>query len=203
MGMRLYGVALLNGDGDLPLLPGAQLVRCRDLAAAVQPAAFAPQEPTPDALDEYRKVVDALFRRHAVLPAPFGTVLRSLDHVRRWLDVNHLALAEGLHFVEGRCEARVYVVEPKDAVGGDPSRDAGAVSVDLFRALRRVAVAAAPLKLPRDVHPGAASAFLLPVERWPEFEALLEENARRIDDWIVEHSGPWPPYDFVRMDLGA
>jgi hypothetical protein len=68
--------------------------------------------------------------------------------------------------------------------------------------LRERAVASVPLR--RDGESVAASAaFLVEQERWSEFVEQVREQAVRHDDLTFEQSGPWPPYDFVRMDFGA
>jgi hypothetical protein len=43
------------------------------------------------------------------------------------------------------------------------------------------------------------------VERgdYAEFEQRVKEQARRAAGLRFQVTGPWPPYDFVRMDLGA
>jgi hypothetical protein len=33
--------------------------------------------------------------------------------------------------------------------------------------------------------------------------ALLKEEQRRLPDLRFDHSGPWPAYDFVRLDLNG
>ena len=46
-------------------------------------------------------------------------------------------------------------------------------------------------------------AFLVQRASWTEFSAHVQEQAKRYDELEFEQTGPWPPYDFVRMELGA
>ena len=55
----------------------------------------------------------------------------------------------------------------------------------------------------RRAEQGAEGAFLVEREHWGQFMALLKEEQRRLPDLKFEHTGPWPAYDFVRLDLNG
>src|SRR5689334_5693530 len=78
----------------------------RDLSAVVsdQPA-FAAVHPTPEAIAKHRSIVDAAFRRGAVLPVPVGVVFRSSEVLARWMELHYVTLTSALEFVEDRCAA--------------------------------------------------------------------------------------------------
>lgn len=201
-GVTLYGVALMVRENGKTVGPmDATVLRFRELGALVRPAPYARASCTTEELNAYRRVIDGAFRSGAVLPAPCGTVFRSVDRVRRWLTQNYISLSEGIHFVAGRCGARVHVAA-RGGDAGDASPDVASAATACFRALRQRAVAVVPLR--RD-EPGAAAsaAFLVEQDRWSEFVEQVREQAARHDELTVEQSGPWPPYDFVRMDFGA
>ena len=199
-GLRLFGVLLLPRDGPRPLLPGVDMVDMRDLAAVVRAAPFAPVAATPETVAEHQRVVDAAFLHGAVIPAPCGTVFRSAELVRDWLDEHYIALSEGLHFIIGRCEARVHVMR---ADGGPTSeKELATLAADCFRALRREAAAAVPLPHGEDGEVLGAG-FLIPVQEWADFSDRVREQSQRLTDVRFEQTGPWPPYDFVRMDFGV
>lgn len=202
-GVRLYGVALMvreNGKAVGPM--DATVLRFRELGALVRPAPYTRSACTTEELNAYRRVVDAAFRSGAVLPAPCGTVFRSADRVRRWLTQNYISLSEGIHFVAGRCGARIHIAARSPGAGDDASPDIAPVAAECFRVLRQHAVASVPIR--RDGSSAAASAaFLVEQDRWSEFVEQVREQAARHDELTVEQSGPWPPYDFVRMDFGA
>ncbi|MGH7720478.1 MAG: GvpL/GvpF family gas vesicle protein, partial [Gemmatimonadaceae bacterium] len=67
------------------------------------------------------------------------------------------------------------------------------------------AAAAVPLRHAGRADPGAelSAAFLLPRDAWGEFSERVAELARHSDSLDFELTGPWPPYDFVRIDFGA
>lgn len=199
--LQLFGVTFTRRAGAEPLVvPDANAVVFRDLVALVRPRPYARIRCGDDELALYRRVIDAAFLHGAVLPAPCGTVFRSGDQVRLWLEQNSIALTEGLHFVTGRCETRVHV---KGAPLGEvkPAELAAAAS-ESFRILRRHAVAALPVPH-EDATEVLSAAFLLEQDMWAEFAEQVREQAQRQAGLLFEQTGPWPPYDFVRLDFGV
>lgn len=202
-GLRLFGVTLAARDsGDAP--PGdVSVVRTRDLAALVRSVPYEPLEPGPSDVELHRRVVEAAFLHGVVLPAPCGTTFRSTEQLRRWMEQNYMALSEGVEFVAGRCEGRVHIRCPDPIDDGEPPPPVSpALLSDALRRLRRVSVAATTLP-PGDPRAALSAAFLLDRERWPDFELAVHVVAERHEMLHVGHTGPWPPYDFVRLDFGV
>jgi hypothetical protein len=206
----LHGVV---GADHGAFLPGAelQLVAFRDIAAVVRPITGSPPPAresflTPAEVAQHREVVAALHRQTAVLPAPAAVLARDRASVLRWLEVHHVALCEALTFVDDRCGARVHVTRtpltassrgPLDA----PPPDLDATATELFRALRRHAVASTVI---RDQEAERVSAaFLVETDRWGAFADAVAAEDRRHDGVQLELTGPWPPYDFVKMQFGG
>jgi hypothetical protein len=190
-----------NGPGGLEL----HLVPFRDLAAVVSDQkAFALDEGGPAAVEQHRAVVDAIFRRAAVLPAPVGVVFRSPEVLKRWMELHYVSLTGALEFVEDRAVARVHVVR---ADGRDEDRDAGAdlaaAATEAFRALRRRAVAAVPLHVERVTGLMLSGAFLVDRDVWKDFLRAVEEQHDAHERLRFDVTGPWAPYDFVRMQFGG
>jgi hypothetical protein len=47
------------------------------------------------------------------------------------------------------------------------------------------------------------ASFLVDSERWASFEEAVAAEGRRQTALDFRVSGPWPPYDFVRMQFGT
>lgn len=228
-GVRLYGV-LSAGHGDArgmraprAAAPAAvELLRVRDLAAAVGPGPFAAAAPSDADLAATHAVVAGLFAERAILPAPPGAVFRTRAAVAAWLELHAAALSEALRYVEDRVEARVHV---ERAPGAALPGGAGAPLPEVLGVLRREAVALLVLRAAGSAagapasevdpagapagaaaaaaEPAARAAFLVERGRWGAFAAAVvrEQDAR--PDLHLALTGPWPPYDFVRLELGA
>ena len=202
-GVKVFGVALLERGWIDPPAPATTVITYRELGAVVRRAPFVRPSGSDAEVAEHEQVVRAVFQHHPILPAPFGLMFRSTEQVSRWIQMNYIALAEGLHYVQGRCEARVYITDTLERQSDSGWADVSAVAADCFRALRRTAAAALPLRRAGDGEHMLSGAFLVEQSRWDEFVEQLAEQARRHGGLQINHSGPWPPYDFVRLDVGA
>jgi hypothetical protein len=145
-----------------------------------------------------------------VIPAPYGTIFRNRDALLRWLELHYFTLADALRYLHDRQVARVHVSPAALGAGWDTvehrarGADLEVTAFDAFRVLKRQAVAYVPIEVAgRRSEQGAEAAFLVEREHWSQFMALLKEEQRRLPDLRFEHTGPWPAYDFVRLDLNG
>lgn len=221
MALRLYAVTLADaphptaaefaasasgstGDGD-GWAQETILIPFRDLCAVVSDQkSFALDDATPEMVRRHRAIVDAIFRRASVLPAPVGVVFRAPDVLKRWMELHYVSLTGALEFVEDRVAARVHIVRSD---GSDDDLDAGsdlaAAATEAFRALRRRAVAAVPLRLERVTGLALSAAFLIERDLWKDFTNAVEEQHEAHHLLRFDLTGPWAPYDFVRMQFGG
>jgi gas vesicle protein GvpL/GvpF len=201
--LRLYGITDVEhhaeNGGD-----GTELLAVRDLAAIVSAAEYSAAPPAGEVIEQYRRVVDDVFSKAPVLPAPVGTVFRSRETLTRWLELHYVTLSEALTFVADRAEARVHVFR----VSGKPDEretgsDLAAAAAEAFRTLRRHSVAAVPLRAEHLTGIVLSSAFLLDKELWNDFSAAIDEQRKHNPGLSFDLTGPWPPFDFVRMQFGG
>ncbi|HTR78454.1 MAG TPA: GvpL/GvpF family gas vesicle protein [Gemmatimonadaceae bacterium] len=202
--LRLYAIISSNGARSA----GGQtdefeVVVLRDLAAIVTGQGAYSLEATSDgATKRHRRIVDSVFRRHAVLPAPVGVVFRSSDALAQWLELHYATLMDGLSFVEDRRGARVHV--SRSEPGGDEGagREVAEVAAESFRAFRGKAAASIALRL--DAPDTAFSeAYLVDRESWEEFTAAAAAQRSANPKVRIDVTGPWAPYDFIQMQFGA
>ena len=205
----LHGVVGADHE-DVTRSPNLALVPFRDVAAVVRalPAGVRECEAPGVEAAAHTAAIEALFKHGAVLPAPVGVVIRDKTTLLRWLEVHYVAFSEALSFVDGRCAARVHVTRSTVAAstGGPldvPPLDLDATATELFRTLRRHAAASTVVRHPATEAERASAAFLVESERWSGFAATVEEERRRNAGIRVELTGPWPPYDFVKMQFGG
>jgi hypothetical protein len=229
VGLRLFGVAALeHQQADAPFAAGTEVVPFRDLGAVVAPSPYSADRLTPHDLDTHCAVVGEVFERRAIVPAPPGTVFRSRERLLGWLELHYYTLAEALDFVTDRAVARVTVRrgEPLTAtiptVGAPPAAlrltpaaddptgaaasDLVSLAADAFRDLRREAVALIVLRAGPDTAQSedeAHGSFLIERARWQTFVDAVALQGRRHAALRLECSGPWPPFDFVRMQFTA
>jgi len=49
----------------------------------------------------------------------------------------------------------------------------------------------------------ARASFLVDTQRWETFKETVNKEAQRQPALAFGVTGPWPPYDFVRMQFGG
>jgi hypothetical protein len=207
--LTLCGIVSREGR-PAPHVPGALTVDYRDVSAVVRKGSFIRTEPTDDGINAYREIVEGAFACGAVIPAPYGTVFRNRDALLRWLELHYFTLADALRYLHDRQVARVRVAPAALGNAWDTvehrarGADLEVTAFDSFRVLKRQSVAYVPIEAPgrRSEH-GAEAAFLVERDHWGQFMALLKEEQRRLPDLRFDHTGPWPAYDFVRLDLNG
>jgi len=206
--LQLFGIISLDVSGDSTPVRGVNVIAFRDLGALVADAPYAAPPATAQNVAEYRRVVEGAFARQTIVPAPFGSVFRGRDSLLRWLELHYFTLIEAVSFVTDRAMARVsvsYGDEPESTT--DMAIDADLLETaadESFRLLRRHAVASLVMSNHTGhAAPAARASFLVERERWDVFNDIVREEQKRLREMHVECTGPWPPYDFVRMQFGA
>ncbi len=169
------------------------MVRYRDLEALVRPAPYETPEVGKDQLQAHQRMVEGAMRRDTILPAPFGIVFRSRRHVIRFLEDQYIVLDEALAFLDGHWELRLHV----SATEEDDAPELHELAVHLYSELRRFARAAVPLSQGGLLD----AAFLVDRTAWIEFVERADDMSASHPELAFDVTGPWPPYDFVKMNV--
>lgn len=194
-GLYLYGVtrsrswrAPGSADGDELLK-----VRYRDLEALVRAVRYRVPDMGQDSIREHQRLVEQSMRRATIIPAPFGVVFRGRRAVIRLLEDQYIALDEGLAFLDGHWELRLHV----SARDEDQAESLRELALHVYSELRRFARAALPLQAVEGRLLSAA--FLVPRAGWIEFVERSDDFGISHPELLLDVTGPWPPYDFVRL----
>jgi hypothetical protein len=210
--LRRYGVAAVESNAVRSLAEGTTIIPFRLLGAVVAPAKYSRVSVNEEEVGEYTRILEEVQSSTAVLPAPPGTVFRTRDSLARWLELHYFTLTQAIGVVEGHSEARVTItksanVDAKDATSDEMkehTKQLAAVASDSLRVLRGQATATITLPVSEeDTTVVAQASFLVDMERWALFSELVAKEDQRHTDLDFRLSGPWPPYDFVRMEFGS
>lgn len=194
------------------LAQGTSIIPFRMLGAVVAPSRYTRVPLDEDEMNAYTRILEEVQRNAPVLPAPPGTVFRNREALARWLELHYFTLTQAMGLVEGHGEARVLITktptaDPPGATPGEIKENMkhlAAVASDSMRVLR--SQAAATISLPvsdDDTTVVAHASFLVDMERWGVFTELVAKEDQRHTDLDFRVNGPWPPYDFVRMEFGS
>ena len=205
-GLTLYGVAELENGGVDSLADGTTLVQHRGLGAIVEPSAYAAAKLEEIDLDRYAAVIEGAFRAGSVLPAPPGTVFKSRGTLSHWLELHYFTLTDAMNVVEGRVAARISIQSGADTGEDDATKSFKALAAESLRLFRGQAAATVVLPLTEDESKEGVvtrASFLVEADKWDAFQKTVSQEARRQVALDLRLTGPWPPYDFVRMQFGG
>ncbi|HMG96734.1 MAG TPA: GvpL/GvpF family gas vesicle protein [Gemmatimonadaceae bacterium] len=203
--LRLYGVAAVESGHTSSLAEGTTLTHYRALAAVVEPSTYALTSLDDGEMANYLRVLEEVHAHTSVLPAPPGTVFQSQSTLTRWLELHYFTLTEALSVIEGHAAARVSItMQGKHEL--ETQKSFAALAADSLRLLRGQAAATVTLpKADADDEEGviARASFLIDTQRWEAFNDTVSKEAQRQSALDFQVTGPWPPYDFVRMQFGG
>jgi Gas vesicle synthesis protein GvpL/GvpF len=187
------------------LPPGAQLMPVRELAAVTEEGEYSARDPEADDVERHTEVVESVFKQDAIIPAPIGTIFRSQEVLQRWVELHYVALSDALAWVEDRAAARVHIstVDGVSRKNAPADADVASVAAEIAKDLRRHAVAIVPLRTESMTGFMLSAAYLVERALWQEFTNAVQEEDARHHGVAVKVTGPWPPYDFVRMQFGS
>jgi hypothetical protein len=195
-----FGVARAKSwrGGRIAQIEGEEVlrVRYRDLEALVRPVPYEMPVMDEQQVQLHQRAVESAMRRGTVLPAPFGIVFRGRRQLIRLLQDQYLVLDEGLSFFEGHWELRLHITA---ADGGEADLELSDLAMQLYSELRRHARAAVPF--PAEGKRLMSAAFLVERSAWIEFVDRAEDLAGAHGEITFDITGPWPPYDFVRITV--
>jgi hypothetical protein len=204
MSLRVYGIMTQDGHGRPKLPEHVRLIAMRELCAVAEEGDFTANDLQPQDTRRHLEIVSALYRDEAILPLPVGTVFRNEDVLNRWMDLHYVALSDALAWVEDRVAARVHI---NRASGKESERDAGsdlaAVAAEVTKGLRRHAVSVVPLRNEQVTGIAISAAYLVERQLWEEFREAVTDELERHPQLSIEVTGPWPAYDFVRLQFGS
>jgi hypothetical protein len=204
--LRLFGVAAVESGHTTSLAVGTTLTHYRALAAIVEPSLYTAIKLDDGEMDKYLRVLEEAYTHSTVLPAPPGTVFESHGTLSRWLELHYFTLTEALSVIEGHAAARVSITTSNGGGEDDTQKSMAALAAESLRLLRTQAAATVTLpKADGDEVEGvvARASFLIDSQRWQSFQDTVSKEARRQTALDFKVTGPWPPYDFVRMQFGT
>lgn len=199
--LQLFGIIAADPGARSPA-PDTTLVPFRAIAALVAAAPYQRATLDDQAVQTYAQTVEEAYRYAPILPAPPGTVFRSRTALGRWLELHYVTLTDALAIVDGSSAARVTIRLREAPENDETVREWHLVATEIMRTLRGHSSALAILESPPgDERVIGLASFLIERERWAAFEGSVEAEEKRHPSLDFAVTGPWPPYDFVKMQF--
>lgn len=200
-GLLLHGVVRARGhDRALAKLIGSadddELIEHRGMAALVSAVPYRLPDWNRDLIQGHSATIERAMRRATIVPAPYGIVFRDREHIIEFLEDQHVAFDEALSFLDGAFEMRLHI-QPSGRRPDVSEGDVADQAASFYTALRRRSRAA--FTLPVEGKRVLSAAFLVSRADWVNFVEYADELDADHPEFQFDLTGPWPPYDFVRV----
>jgi hypothetical protein len=200
LGLLLRGVVSMRGHErallKLAVSSGEELIEHAGLGALVCVVPYRVPDWDRALIREHGSAVERAMRRCTIAPAPYGIVFRDREQVVRFLEDQHIALDEVLAFLDGTFEMRLHI-RPSGRRFVASESDQMDRAASFYTALRRRSRAA--FTFPPAGQRILSAAFLVSRADWVNFVEYADSLDAEHPEFHFDLTGPWPPYDFVRM----
>jgi hypothetical protein len=173
----------------------------KDVAAVVSDSPMKDYELTEDNTQNHEKVIRQVMEEHTIVPAEFGTLIKNETILKRLLSKAYLPTRECLKLVDNVIELGVKAVLDKNAVVVDAKIRRECAS-DILESLKAQAKQAVTSDLFSERLILNAS-FLVNKESIDAFSNEVERLQKKHSFIKLLYSGPWAPYNFVYIKIGA
>lgn len=202
--LYLYGVAP-ETDMELAIagVGGAERVYTvdyRTLSAVVSEIDTTDPEETDEALERHSEVLQTVMAHDGgvtVVPMQFGMAFKDARTLKGVLRGTQRAFRKTLNEIEDTVELGLKVV-----AGPDADIDPETVRADIDDLVGDIAVGETEDDLFSD-RLVLNRSYLVERDRREEFDDAVDDIEALADGLTVQYTGPWPPYNFVDIHIGA
>lgn len=169
----------------------------RDFAPVVSNAAVKKYEVSDEDVELHRRVEEQVMKEHSVLPVAYGMVFKNKKLLLFAMSAGYKAMKKAMSEVDNRVELGVKVFQSKEAAAWDGKEKCKS---DFLEVLKKKAVQSKELKLFSDRLVLNAS-FLVDRDKIDDFSGEVEQLGNKYANLKIQYSGPWPPYNFVDIQI--
>lgn len=173
----------------------------RGVAVVVSDSPVQDYELTEDNAQKHETVIRQVMEEHTVVPAEFGTLIKNETILKRILSKAYLPIRECLKLVDGMVELGVKVVlnENTTYVDAKKGKDSTADILESLKAHAKQTVTSDLFSKRLILN----ASFLVNKEGVYAFSNEVERLQKKYSQLRFLYSGPWAPYNFVYIKIGA
>jgi hypothetical protein len=173
----------------------------RDIAAVVSDSPMMDYEINEDNIRRHESVLRRVMENHTVIPVEFGTTIKNARILKRLLEKAYDPTRECLRLVDKRVELGVKAVLNNDTMSIDREKRKEYAS-DILGSLSPIAKQAV-MGDPFSDKLILNASFLVNKENIDAFSEEVKQLQEKYPMLKLLYSGPWAPYNFVYIKIGA
>lgn len=169
----------------------------KDFAPVVSNAPVKKYEVSEKEVELHRKVVEQVMKEYSVLPVAYGMVFKNKKLLLVAMGAGYKAMKKAMKEIDNKVELGVKILLPREVLQWDGKEKCKS---DFLEALKKIAVQSKELKLFSERLILNAS-FLVDRDKIDKFSDEVERLGSEYANLKVQYSGPWPPYNFVDIQI--
>jgi hypothetical protein len=169
----------------------------RDFAPVVSNAPVKNYEVNDEEVELHRKVVEHVMKEHDVIPVAYGMAFKNKKLLLFAMSAGYKAMRKAMTEITNKVELGVKVLLPKEDASWDGKEQCRS---DFMEALKKNNTQSKELKLFSD-RLIMNSAFLVDRDKIEDFSDEIAKLETKYANLKVQYSGPWPPYNFVDIQI--
>ncbi|MDI6884584.1 MAG: GvpL/GvpF family gas vesicle protein, partial [Hadesarchaea archaeon] len=194
-----FGNIGIGNGGEVYTIP------YRDVAAVISDSPLEEYELSEENMRIHEGVVNTVMKNYSAVPAAFDQVFKNQKILRAIMRRAYPTLKKCTDLVKGRVELGVKAIMSKEmaeSLEGKREKFVKRCASDILESLNKIAAQSVEGRLFSKRLVLNAS-FLVDRDKIEEFSEEVGRLSEKYKKLTIKHSGPWAPYSFVYIRIGA
>ena len=170
----------------------------KDFAPVVSDSAMKKYDIDEDDIRAHKTVMERVMEEYSVLPVAYGMVFKNKKLLTISMKAGYRAMKKAIDSVDDRVELGLKVLLPQNAE--DLNGKTESCRSEIMKSLGGIAADVRSLKLFSD-RLLLNTSFLVDSDKVDDFSNKVRQLAHDYDSLNIQYSGPWPPYNFVDIQI--
>lgn len=173
----------------------------KDVTAVISDSPLQDYTLREDYVRTHENVIRQVMENHTVVPMAFGMVFADGETLSSVLERVYETIKRAIELLKNRIELGVKVILPKDMADSFDDEKRKQYVSDILESLNKKAVQSVNGELFSERLVLNAS-FLIDKANMNDFSEEVGRLEEKYGELKFQYTGPWPPYNFVKVDIG-
>lgn len=172
----------------------------KDVSAVVSDTPLTEYQPTEENIKTHNEVVNLVMKGYPLIPMAFGMAFKNKETLFSVLERGYEAIKQILALVDNKIELGVKIILPKELTEFLSNEEKNELASKFFNLLKTKSSEAVNDNLFSERLLLNAS-FLVEKNQVEEFSKEVGNIEKTLTSKI-QYTGPWPPYNFAKINIG-
>lgn len=189
-----FGSKGIGNSGEVYTIP------YKAISTVVSDTPLTGYQPTEENIKIHNEVINLVMKEHSLIPMAFGMVFKDKEVLLSVLEKSYEAIKKTLALLDNKVELGIKIVLNKELMELLDEERKSQFASYIFESLKKRAIESVNGKLFSERLLLNAS-FLVEKNKVEEFSKEVDKLKGMLAP-KVQYTGPWPPYNFVKINIG-